>query len=408
MKTTLSAIVTLLLVSACLDQSLDACTVAVVSGKCTRDGRPLLWKHRDTDKLQNALMYFQGGKYSFIGLIDAADSLRENVWVGCNSAGFAIMNSASYNLILNDTVKVRDREGIVMRMALERCATIEEFEALLRELPKPLGVEANFGVIDASGGAAFFEVANYAWSKLDVNDPAVAPFGYLLHTNFSFTGDPLRGAGHIRYATAEELFHEGYETDGITPQFILQNASRCLKHSLTRVDLRTECGASSAERKFVPFEDFIPRFITSASVVIQGVRPHESPDLTTMWTILGFPLTSVVTPVWIGGGNALPLLLTLGKNSVAPLCDKAMKLKESLFPIRRSYGERYLNINAAFNGAGTGTMQRLRPLEDQIFQEAASKLGEWRRGKLKKSEIAEFYRWMDETITAEYQRLYGL
>ena len=30
-----------------------ACTSAVVSGKATPDGRPLLWKHRDTDFLKN-------------------------------------------------------------------------------------------------------------------------------------------------------------------------------------------------------------------------------------------------------------------------------------------------------------------------------------------------------------------
>ena len=31
----------------------QACTSAVVSGKVTPDGRPLLWKNRDTDFMQN-------------------------------------------------------------------------------------------------------------------------------------------------------------------------------------------------------------------------------------------------------------------------------------------------------------------------------------------------------------------
>ncbi|MRR39029.1 hypothetical protein EG829_31155, partial [bacterium] len=65
----------------------EACTVAVLSGKCTRDGRPLLWKHRDTGELQNALVTFTGGRIAFVGLIDATDSLREGVWVGVNAAG---------------------------------------------------------------------------------------------------------------------------------------------------------------------------------------------------------------------------------------------------------------------------------------------------------------------------------
>ena len=32
-----------------------ACTSAVVSGKVTPDGRPLLWKKRDTDYLRNLM-----------------------------------------------------------------------------------------------------------------------------------------------------------------------------------------------------------------------------------------------------------------------------------------------------------------------------------------------------------------
>ena len=40
-----------------------ACTSAVVSGKATPDGRPLLWKHRDTDFLKNHVEYVCGEKH---------------------------------------------------------------------------------------------------------------------------------------------------------------------------------------------------------------------------------------------------------------------------------------------------------------------------------------------------------
>ena len=53
----------------------NACTSAVISGRATYDGRPLLWKHRDTDFLQNSVKYFKGEKYSFIGKEKAGNCL---------------------------------------------------------------------------------------------------------------------------------------------------------------------------------------------------------------------------------------------------------------------------------------------------------------------------------------------
>lgn len=35
------------------------CTTAVVSGKATEDGRPLLLKNRDASELQNRIVFFQ-------------------------------------------------------------------------------------------------------------------------------------------------------------------------------------------------------------------------------------------------------------------------------------------------------------------------------------------------------------
>ena len=35
------------------------CTSAVVSGRVTPDGRPLLWKHRDASDLNNRIVHFE-------------------------------------------------------------------------------------------------------------------------------------------------------------------------------------------------------------------------------------------------------------------------------------------------------------------------------------------------------------
>ena len=76
----------------------QACTTAIVSGKFTKNGRPLIFKHRDTGTLQNRIMYFEDGKYNYMGVVNSNDVKGKEVWMGTNSAGFCIMNSASYNL----------------------------------------------------------------------------------------------------------------------------------------------------------------------------------------------------------------------------------------------------------------------------------------------------------------------
>jgi hypothetical protein len=405
MKNTL-VISVILLVLPCLN--VDACTSIIISGKNTPDGRPIMWKNRDTDTYQNAIKYFNDGKYSSIGLIDSDDPTGKSVWIGYNSAGFAIMNTASYNLIMEDTMDVKDREGIVMREALMQCATVDEFESFLSNHKKPLGVEANFGVIDANGGAAYFEVSNFTFIKLDVNDPALAPMGYIIHTNFSFTGDPNSGSGQIRYKTAEDLFYQAAQQKNLTVRFILQDVSRSLWHSLTKTDLKKSFSENPAEQKFMNFTDFIPRYFSSSAVAIQGVKPGENVEYTTMWTVLGFPLTSVVAPLWLCMGKDQPSMVLLDKNDVAPLCDKAILLKQQLFPIKKSYGENYINVNALYNGEGTGIMQKLKPVDDLIFDEAFKRLDSWRNDKNFKQEIPEFYRFLDQIISAKYMSLFGI
>jgi hypothetical protein len=75
-----------------------ACTSIIISGKATPDGRPILLKNRDTGTLSNMCVVCQGVRYRFLGLVNAKDAAAKEVWAGHNEAGFAIMNTAAYNL----------------------------------------------------------------------------------------------------------------------------------------------------------------------------------------------------------------------------------------------------------------------------------------------------------------------
>ena len=87
-----------------------ACTSAIISGSLTADGRPILWKHRDTSDLNNKVERIDAaGKIPYVALFNSSDKECKEAWMGMNDAGFAIMNTASYNL-KNDTVSVMDKE----------------------------------------------------------------------------------------------------------------------------------------------------------------------------------------------------------------------------------------------------------------------------------------------------------
>ena len=342
--------------------------------------------------------------------MNSKDVEGKEIWGGVNSEGFAIINSASYNLKSDsDTTTITDREGIVMKMALQQCATIEDFENMLRTMNKPLGVEANFGVIDAKGGAAYYETNNYTFNKIDVNDLTIAPFGYVIRTNYSFITDRNDGYGYIRYNTANQLLYEAAIENNLSVKFILQNVSRSLKHSLLGVDLNKNIQVSEDENKLILFQDFIPRHNSSATILIEGVKPDESPELATFWTILGFQLTSIAMPVWVEGGKELPELLVADKSGNAPLCEKALKLKKELYPVKLGNGYRYINISKVVNKEKTGFIQRIRPLENEILSITNDKLSIWRKeNHLPKEEVQNLYKQIEKKVKEFYRTKFGL
>jgi hypothetical protein len=369
------------------------CTSAIFTGRVTPDGRPMMWKNRDTDELNNRIEHFKGPRFDFIALVNSPDRGRE-AWAGANAAGFCIMNTASYNIhIIGDNSKEGDGEGRVMFKALGLCKTVADFERLLDTIKKPMAIEANFGVIDAEGGAAYFEVNNFKWIKRDVNNPLIAPEGYIVYTNFSYTGREDEGHGYIRHNNADFAIQQGLKNkDAFTPQWVFNNLSRSYYNSFIGADLYKSNITKESNGWFID-QDFIPRESTSAAVVFQGVKQGESGDNTIMWCAMSYPPISLAIPMFLKYPETLPDIMV--KQTEAPsnckMCDMVLALKyKEVFPVKRGSGYKYFKFSKVFNAEGTGYEQQLWPSENEIFKESEPVISLLRKGKLSKKDLETF------------------
>jgi hypothetical protein len=133
---------------------------------------------------------------------------------------------------------------------------------------------------------------------LDVNDPALAPDGYIIYTNFSFEGCKDAGLGYIRYDNARKIFKE-MEAEGFTPRNIFRKASCSFYNSLMDIGLMKEDGDPNRRSGRFVEQDFILRSESMASIVIQVVKPGMDAALTTMGASLGYPPTSMIIHLWV-------------------------------------------------------------------------------------------------------------
>ena len=119
-----------------------ACTSVIISGRITEDGRPIMWKNRDSgDPGQNMMMFIKGKKYDFVGIVNADITKPKAVWGGVNSQGLCIMNTLSYNVDIRPAEdKASSGNGLIQFEALSNCRDMAEFEALLASLPHPTGL----------------------------------------------------------------------------------------------------------------------------------------------------------------------------------------------------------------------------------------------------------------------------
>lgn len=353
-----------------------ACTSAIIGADKNPYGRPLLWKNRDTSTSDNKIEYIpgDGNEYSYVALYNSKDSLLQEAWMGMNEMGFAVMNTASYN-IKDDNIpeKEMDKEGLVMTKALKRCKTVDDFAVLLDTIQKPMGVEANFGVIDAYGNGAYFETNNDSYNRFNLED---SPDHILVRTNYSHSGRDNEGYGFIREANANYLLAPYIKENTVAPEVLTEVLSRSFYHDFLKKDY------SRNEGKWVIDQDFIPRFTSTATIVIEGCEPLKegeeiSPDFIKdqyiMWTGLGYPPCSEIYPVYCSAEGVNPVLSGNPETGRSSQCDTVLKRKAEVFPFTKGNGNKYMDMSKLFNDEETGYVQVLVPKNLETYKAARAK-----------------------------------
>jgi hypothetical protein len=393
MKKILPVLVIALILSFALPIQEHACTTAVISPGAASQGRPLLWKNRDTDFLNNKIIFVSENPFSYLALINAEDRSGRWVYAGLNSTGFAIFNSVAYNLP-EKSGDLKDMEGTIMADALRTCSSVADFEKYIQQnLGPSLGSLANFGVLDAQGETALFEVSNHSYKKYLTAD---FPEKYIVNTNFARSGEAETGAGYLRFERASQLFRQILPGQ-ISHRQILSQFSRDTGHALVQQPAFPQFKNISGKKPFwIATRDTIDRESTSAAVVVCGRMPGRTNSPATLWVMLGEPLFTIAVPMWVEAGAAATPLYQ-GEKAAMYLESKRLKKKARPYP--ESDRGQYLDITRLDNREGTGFLPRLMDCEREIFDRTEEFLKQTRTP----AELAAFQNQMAEKALAVLQ-----
>jgi len=263
-----------------------------------------------------------------------------------------------------------DDEGYLMKEALRHCRSITDFEEMLiRTNHSGRRVTSNFGVIDSTGAAAFFETGNHEYFRFDANAP-----GYLVRANFTEMARSQEGYGRIRHARALELFRQAYESKSLNAEWILYKVAPDIHLPPTQPD------SIIGHRSFRRHQDTINRFRTVATVVCEGIRPGEDPRLSTFWCYLGEPTLSVAVPVWVYAGEVPKMMAASGPGSLNACFGKLKAIVYSLPGQQRLAQIEQLTL----------IQKRLSAAQADIRKQTRRQLRKWRKRPPEPAEVARF------------------
>ena len=380
------------------------CTIGIFMGQATSDGRPILWKNRDVTNAVQKFCYYSpmiyGDDTTLAFTANAYSNDTTRVYMGLNAAGFAIMNANTYNL--NDYLSDGIDDGAIMRMALQSCRTLEDFERVL-DITSMLGRKDcwNFGAIDGAGQGAIYECANHSYTRFDAIDSLMEGGSYILRATFSFSGgDSLDGFS--RYKRATHLVRQRLRVQPVDVQFVLQTLSRDLANPFDDpYPLPYDGSQNGRPAGFILARNVtINRDISRSVVVIQGVAPGEDPALATIFGIIGPPVLSVAYPLWVRAECVPP---ALHDGTEVPMYGQVMRRHSLLYSLTGD--DDYLDSRYLMGKNGVGLFTYTMPLETSTLNSAENYVSIWRQEIPNREVFANVQNTLAESIFANYQSI---
>ena len=273
-----------------------ACTSAIVSAQRSSEGVPLLWKHRDNGKFPNTrIEHITDGTYAYSAVVPNNEKYANGVYAGINEKGFGVISTATRNLPESTpeeykACKRRRMRGGAMWNGLRECATVDEFEELLKTTKRSRRSHSNFGVGDATGVVAYFEVWDVGYRRYDISESGND--GFDVRSNFSHAGDPKKiETSKRRY---DLMIREMSNHQGNFSPFDFIGYSRSY-NSIKYGNVLTLKSRYYCSNHTVPRSTSVGSFV----MVCDGENPR-------MLVMNGHPASSLAVPVYVKAKGEIP------------------------------------------------------------------------------------------------------
>lgn len=262
----------------------EECTIGVANEHVTVDGRPLLWKIRDTGEALQQLFYSAGAPYSYVGVRNAGGTVA----MGLNQEGIVTGNSFVSGYGENQNLTMQ-------HYILRNFGNLSEIRSYfdLAEEPYSTGGRGCFPFIDRDGEAVMFELnGDDWWLEYNTRNPNREEQGLLnfvvraneFHNQSDGTDDTQITGGRYESGT--------YNISGLVNENDLS----------FRTIIQGNDGPGSGYEffRYGPGRSMhrMSRVTTRSAMVVQGVLTHEDPALSTAWIILGQTNFGIAVPVW--------------------------------------------------------------------------------------------------------------
>jgi hypothetical protein len=182
----------------------------------------------------------------------------------------------------------------------------------------------------------------------------------------------------------------------MTPTEALNLFSRQYRHEVLAIDYD-----STNAPEFTIDQDFIPRRITSAVVVFEGVASPAQAQQSVMWTALGYPACAVAVPLVMADAAHIPAYMqaydahaTSGNELHSEMCDLSLQIKNKwVFPLHISNGSRYVSTQHILRGTATAPslISCTQNVEKQIEEQFCPLYQQWTAGKINDQQFLQAY-----------------